>query len=59
MEIVHNSVAMPEDLDKATNISGAPTLTQAGTKELQGSSVTLCPASEEKALRTPNHQVIY
>ena len=24
MEIVHNSVAVPEDLDKATNISEAP-----------------------------------
>lgn len=49
MEIVHNSVAMPEDLDKATNISGAPTLTQTGTKELQGSSVTLGPTSVGKS----------
>lgn len=49
MEIVSNSVAVPEDLDKATNISRAPTVTQTGTKELQGSSVTLCPVSEGKS----------
>ena len=35
-------------------MSGALVLTQAGIKEIQGSSVTLCPASEEESSKDTN-----